>query len=150
MTKYVKLDENGKITFSPRNKNGIINYNRNTKLLKADGYKELEETTKPIDGRKYEITYSETDDKIIEVINYLETEEQYEKRIKAEEINIQIEKLNTQINELDIKRIRAICEPSVKDETTGETWLDYYNSQVAQIRKNIQDLKGTLTNDITE
>lgn len=35
---------------------------------------------------------------------------------------------------LDNKRIRAICEPSVKDEETGETWLEYYNSEIENLR----------------
>ena len=42
--------------------------------------------------------------------------------------------------ELDSKRIRAICEPSIKDETTGETWLDYYNSQVKVLREELKNL----------
>ena len=52
---------------------------------------------------------------------------------------------------MDKKRIRAICEPSVKDESTGETWLDYYNNQVVAIRVQIQELKERITpNDITQ
>lgn len=149
MKSYAKLDENEKITFAPKNKNGILNYNANLELLKADGYKEFEETEKPTNGRKYEITYAETDDKITEVINYLETEVEYENRITLENIELQTAELQQQIDDLDKKRIRAICEPSVKNEATGETWLEYYNLQVAKIRQNIQELKGT-ANDITE
>lgn len=54
----------------------------------------------------------------------------------------QINNLKQQIEELDKKRIRAICEPSIKDATTGETWLEYYNSQIETIRKQIQTLEG--------
>src|SRR5574344_462689 len=49
----------------------------------------------------------------------------YENEIKErqkEEHNLKIE---TQISEIDKKRIRAISEPSVKDENSGETWLEY-------------------------
>lgn len=45
-----------------------------------------------------------------------------------------------QFLELDSKRIRAICEPSIKDELTGETWLDYYNNQVAVLREELKNL----------
>ncbi len=41
---------------------------------------------------------------------------------------------------LDDKRIRAICEPSVKDEETGETWLEYYNSEIEKLRIEYQSL----------
>lgn len=41
---------------------------------------------------------------------------------------------------LDNKRIRAVCEPSVKDEKTGETWLDYYNAEIAVLRAEYASL----------
>lgn len=47
-------------------------------------------------------------------------------------------KLLDTITELDIKRIRAICEPSVKDEETGETWLEYYNNQIILLRAELE------------
>ena len=57
------------------------------------------------------------------------------KEIKQRKAEIESELL-----ELDSKRIRAICEPSIKDETTGETWLDYYNNQVAILREELKSL----------
>lgn len=42
--------------------------------------------------------------------------------------------IEAELAALDNKRIRAVCEPSVKDEETGETWLDYYNSEIAVLR----------------
>jgi hypothetical protein len=45
------------------------------------------------------------------------------------------------LKELDEKRIRAICEPSIKDETSGETWLDYYNLQVQNLREELSNLQ---------
>lgn len=68
-------------------------------------------------------------------------------KLKTEQ---QIQELNKQLNDLDIKRIRAICEPSIKDEETGETWLDYYNSEIQSLRNQIQDLTERIKgNDIT-
>ena len=43
-----------------------------------------------------------------------------------------------QIDELDKKRVRAICEPSQKDENT--TWLEFYTSQIQNLRKQIAEL----------
>ena len=74
-----------------------------------------------------------------------------EKQKEAEEIEKQINKINEELSELDIKRIRAICEPEIKDEETGETWLDYYNSQILSLREQIQQLKERIKdNDIIE
>ena len=70
---------------------------------------------------------------------------------EIEEIEKQINKINEELSELDMKRIRAICEPEIKDEETGETWLDYYNSQILSLREQIQQLKERIKdNDIIE
>ena len=45
------------------------------------------------------------------------------------------------LDNLDKKRIRAICEPEVKDTETGETWLDYYNTQIQELRDRLQELQ---------
>ncbi len=141
MTKYAKLDEGGNITFAPINKNGVLNYNLNKNLLKTDGYKEFIEIEKPQDTRKYKITYSETDENIKEVLNYLETEEEFQQRKINEELQLEADSIKATIQDLDFKRIRALCEPSIKDEETGETWLDYYNAQILELRNQLQTLQ---------
>ena len=50
--------------------------------------------------------------------------------IKKENTKFQIEK---QLEELDKKRIRAVCEPSMKTET--QSWLDYYNEEIQKLRE---------------
>ncbi len=50
---------------------------------------------------------------------------------------IQTEEIKEKLRLLDEQRIRAIAEPSVKNEQTGETWLDYYNIQAAELRKQL-------------
>lgn len=42
--------------------------------------------------------------------------------------------LISKLEELDSKRVRASLEPSVKDEATGQTWLGFYNQQIADLR----------------
>ena len=69
---------------------------------------------------------------------------------EIEEIEKQINKINEELSELDMKRIRAICEPEIKDEETGETWLDYYNAEIQSLRNQIQNLTERIKrNDIT-
>ncbi len=45
-----------------------------------------------------------------------------------------------QLNELDTKRIRAVCENEIKDESTGQTWLDFYNQEIIELRKQLSEL----------
>lgn len=82
------------------------------------------------DNDKY--IYSE--EKIIPNPNY---EKILMERNKSEKISQIIEKLN----ELDSKRIRAVCENRIKDSQTGETWLEYYNSQANELRSELQAIE---------
>lgn len=82
------------------------------------------------DNDKY--IYSE--EKIIPNPNY---EKILKERNKSEKISQIIEKLN----ELDSKRIRAVCENQIKDSQTGETWLEYYNSQANKLRSELQAIE---------
>ena len=68
----------------------------------------------------------------------------FQKEEKQKNIVQQIKNYENKLEELDKKRIRAICEPSIKDEETQETWLDFYNSQVVEIREKILNLKTEL------
>lgn len=62
-----------------------------------------------------------------------------------------IQELSEELGKLDIKRIRAICEPEIRSEETGETWIDYYNAEIQKLRQQIQELKErTKQNDITK
>lgn len=57
-------------------------------------------------------------------------------------VSVYNERIQSQIDDLDKKRIRAGFEPSVKDETTGQTWLDYYTSQILDLRAQIVTLNA--------
>ena len=66
--------------------------------------------------------------------------EEYKKYLLKQEKDKKTANLQTEIDELDKKRIRAIAEPSVKDEKTGQTWLEYYTDQVMELRNQIANL----------
>ena len=80
-------------------------------------------------------------------MKYLESDAEYKIRKANEELQSQIDSYESYIKELDFKRIRAISEPEIKDELTGETWLDFYNSQIIAYRKQIQELKKRLVDN---
>lgn len=57
--------------------------------------------------------------------------------------NRKLEDLQAHIDVIDKKRVRALCEPQLKDAATGETWLDFYTGQVLVLRDKITEiLKG--------
>ena len=65
---------------------------------------------------------------------------QKEKEIKQLTIKnaIRMQEIQDQLETLDKKRVRAIAEPSLKDENT--TWLEYYNKQIQELRKELSSL----------
>ena len=46
--------------------------------------------------------------------------------------------IQAELETLDKKRIRALAEPSLKDENT--TWLEHYNSQIKTLREELNSL----------
>lgn len=56
-----------------------------------------------------------------------------------------IKEIKTQLDELDKKRIRAMCEPS--EYAKGVSWLEYYNEQARELRAELQELEGAKNND---
>ena len=65
----------------------------------------------------------------------------YETILKERNNFEKISNIIKKLNELDNKRIRAVCENQIKDTQTGETWLEYYNSQVDKLRKEMQSIE---------
>lgn len=65
--------------------------------------------------------------------------------LKQEENKIRrIEQIKLELNDIDSKRIRAVCENTVKDSKTGQTWLEYYNEQAAELRESLNSLDTSL------
>ena len=83
------------------------------------------------------LRYIYKDGKITENPNY-----ENEKQIYF--IQERINKIYSEMAILDNKRIRAVCEDEIKDEKTGETWLDYYNSQIYDLRIELASLQEQL------
>ena len=63
-------------------------------------------------------------------------------QVQYKQLNIQnavrINEIQSELNDLDKKRIRALAEPSLKDEET--TWLEYYNSQIITLRNELNQI----------
>lgn len=69
------------------------------------------------------------------VIDLRDTEEYIAKQAQiAKEERTQ--EILAELDELDKKRIRALCEPDELRQD-GTSWLDYYNSQIAELRKEL-------------
>ena len=67
-----------------------------------------------------------------------------EKEAQAKQLNIQNEirknEIQMELDALDKKRIRAIAEPSMKDE--NESWLEFYNKQIKTFRDELTQLNN--------
>ena len=131
---YAK-NKNGILVFPPQNKDNILNYNQNSALLESDGYIDYTEEEMAL----YEKGKGYSFDENKRIIDVSETEE-YKLKVSAAEAEEKIQDLQLQICEIDKKRIRAICEPSIKDASTGQTWLEYYNFQIKDLRNQITEL----------
>lgn len=75
-----------------------------------------------------------------EIVDISQTQE-YKDKIAQEQNAAKKIDLLSQIEELDKKRIRAIAEPSIKDEATGQTYLEFYTAQIQDLRAQIAGLK---------
>ena len=64
-------------------------------------------------------------------------ENEQQEKVRQEKIT----ELKNKLDELDIKRIRAVCENEIKDEKTGQTWLEYYNTKVIEYRNQLSELQ---------
>ena len=68
----------------------------------------------------------------------------YDNIKNSKRINAEIDEINDKLSILDLKRIRAVCEDEIRNEKTGETWLDFYNSQIYDLRMKLKSLEAQL------
>lgn len=131
---YIYLNEEAQtFSYPPINKDNICNYNLSLDLLKSDGYVDIDDNLISLLSQHKAIIKNK------KIVNITGTDD-YKSKIATQEKTAKIADLNARIDAVDKKRIRAICEPSVKDETTGQTWLEYYNLQVQELRTQINEL----------
>lgn len=64
----------------------------------------------------------------------------YEAEQAEKERIAHIKEIKTQLDELDKKRIRAMCEPS--EYAKGVSWLEYYNQQAQSLRAELQEAES--------
>lgn len=64
---YVKYIDENTIKYAPVNFAGVSNFNQDTDLMRAHGFKELIETTRPDDGRVYRFSYVENENTVLVV-----------------------------------------------------------------------------------
>lgn len=89
------------------------------------------------DYRQNPSKYIYSDGKIIENPEY----DLIKQRELAED---KINDIKQELGELDSKRVRAVCENEIKDSATGETWLEYYNARVLELRSELNVLQKQL------
>lgn len=69
-----------------------------------------------------------------------------EMEAKIKQLNIQNEirkkEILQELDELDLKRIRALAEPSMME--LDVTWLEYYNKKIATLRKELEKISDPI------
>lgn len=125
MTVYGKI-ENGQFVPAPY---GDVDY------LVGQGYKPFDEDLHVrLNTNPQQVIIQ--GDKLVDITNTAD----YKARVTEREKIIRIVDLQAQIDELDKKRTRAGFEPSVKDGSSGQTWLEYYTSQIQDLRTQLSSL----------
>lgn len=84
------------------------------------------------DSNKYEVQNGQLVD--------ISSTDEYKAKVAEAEKTARKAEVMVQIEEIDQKRIRAIAEPSVRDEITGQTWLEHYTEQVLALRAEMAEL----------
>lgn len=127
---FIKI-EDGQIKQPPKCKPNVSNYGDDIEMLISDGYREatLEEVELITSG------HAQVVDNM--VVDYRTTPQGI-----AEERDRKICDLYNQISVIDAKRSRAFFEPSIKDEATGQSWLDFYNGQITGLRGMITEIRN--------
>ncbi|MEI8128291.1 MAG: hypothetical protein WCG95_01610 [bacterium] len=97
-----------------------------------------------LDYEYVNIDYSTFDPEKYSVLEGILTDisdtQEYKDKIAQWEKEITLANLKSQIEELDKQRVRAIAEPALKDSQSGQTWLEYYTSQIQALRVQIAQL----------
>ncbi|MBE7710244.1 MAG: hypothetical protein E7Z93_07355 [Cyanobacteria bacterium SIG32] len=112
------------------------------KPYKQEDYTKLVEECNQIGNKRIELhqgnAYALFDYEKVEngeIIDLRDTDEY--KAEQAEKLKYErTQEIMTELDYLDKKRIRAICEPeTVRDD--GKTWLEYYNEQISILREEL-------------
>ena len=94
-----------------------------------------------LDYKYVEIDYSTFDPDKFSVIDGvladISNTQEYKNKISQGEKESTLANLKSQVAELDTKRIRAIAEPALRDQESGQTWLEYYTEQIQELRAQI-------------
>lgn len=94
-------------------------------------------------GRTIEVTptavYALEPDEILDDSGVPVINPNYEAHEAEKMCQSRIAEIKTELYELDIKRIRAMCEQSVRED--GQSWLDCYNNQAQVLREKLQTLE---------
>ena len=105
-------------------------------VLFDESYDKLVDTIKFM-PQYQDLEIQETDRPIVD-FEFADTEEWYTKQRQIEQ-KTKRKKILMQLNELDTKRIRAICEGGENPET-NESWLNYYNQKAQKLRQELYNI----------
>ena len=107
-------------------------------ILFGENYQLLDNTIKVI-PQYCDTKIQQTDREIVSFENAFYFKDEISDNLHALEIETRRHEIELELEELDKKRIRALCEPSLKDEDT--TWLEFYNEKIFLLRNELLSIK---------
>lgn len=120
-------------------------YVENNEITGAGCVEQLGENIKNIEVSK-DVYDNFVQDKLLYVFRDEKIIENPDYEIERQKCSIRqrITNLEQELKDLDLKRIRAVCEDEIKDEKTNQTWLDYYNAKIYDLRVELNSLTAQL------
>lgn len=129
MTVYVKIEDK-KLIPAHNGYNGIIGFAEDYELMNKNGFVPYSEE---LISKYFSGMAIIKDNKIVDISE----SEEYKDKILFEQNILKKNELQSKLNELDMKSIRAMRELEIKDTETGQTWLEYYTLQIQDLRMQI-------------
>lgn len=121
----------------PENKNGYVSIFDGTKWVYKTDFRGEEIINPETNATTICQSIGELPEGYVLLAEYIKTDE-YQQLVDNRLREEKRQNLLAQIDELDKKRIRAICEPEQK--TKEISWLEYYTSQIVELRKRLQEV----------
>ena len=121
----------------PENKNGYVSIFDGTKWVYKTDFRGEEIINPETNTKTVCQNLGNLPEGYVLFANYVQTDE-YKQMIETRLREEKRQELIAQIDKLDKKRIRAICEPEQKTENVS--WLEFYTAQIVELRKQLQEV----------
>ena len=153
--RYAKII-NKILCFPPKNKGGVLNYDKNVEQLIQDGYKEFIEAEKDPE-KEYRLSFTETETQIIEnadeiVPDPVELLKQAKEAKIQENVKLRDTALNQGVTYRDIlfdsdtvQKVNLLATVSMMEDTDTIEWYGMNNDSLECTKEDLLNIGGLIT-----